>query len=59
MTETEPELEQAVVLAARIVARYGDIYLPLFERLEHDLHVLRTKAERLTRAIEIARTTTE
>lgn len=59
MTEAEQKVENAIVLAARIVARYGDIYLPLFERLEHDLQVMRAKTERLTRAIEMARITTE
>ncbi|MGE0132392.1 MAG: hypothetical protein AB7U82_30285 [Blastocatellales bacterium] len=59
MTETEQELEHAVVLAARIVARYGDLYLPVFERLENDLNAARANEERLSRAIEIARITTK
>lgn len=55
MAGAEQELELAVVFAARIVARYGDIYLPLFERLEQDLDAMRANADRLSRAIEIAR----
>jgi len=57
MTEAKRDLGTAVQLAARIVARYGDQYLPIFERLENELSALQTKTERLRRALEIAGTT--
>lgn len=56
MKEPESELNQAIVLAARIVARYGEQYLPIFERLEDDLNAARDDSQRLIRAIEIAQT---
>lgn len=55
MSSTEKEIEDVMVLAARIVARYGERYLPIFERLEDELDVSRADATRLDRAIEIAR----
>jgi hypothetical protein len=55
MSSTEKEIEDVMVLAARIVARYGEMYLPIFERLEDELDAARADATRLGRAIEIAR----
>lgn len=54
MGVAERELEEAVVLAARIVARYGDRYLPVFERLESELRNVRSGSALMSRAIEIA-----
>lgn len=56
MNATENEIEAVMVLAARIVAKYGETYLPIFERLEEELSAARADATRLGRAIEIART---
>lgn len=56
MKEPENELNEAIVLAARIVARYGEQYLPIFERLEDEMNAARDDSQRLIRAIEIART---
>ncbi|MCL4677720.1 MAG: hypothetical protein KJ017_03895 [Alphaproteobacteria bacterium] len=55
MSVNEKDIETTLVLAARIVARYGETYLPIFERLEDELDAARTSATRLDRAIEIAR----
>ncbi len=55
MNTTEKEIEAVMVLAARIVARYGETYLPIFERLEDELDAARASATRLDRAIEVAR----
>lgn len=59
MNTTEKEIEAVMVLAARIVARYGETYLPIFERLEDELAAARTSATRLDRAMEIARESTD
>jgi hypothetical protein len=59
MGVAERELEEAVVLAARIVARYGDKYLPLFERLETELRNDRAGSALLSRAIEIAQSASD
>lgn len=56
MKEPENELNDAIVLAARIVARYGDKYLPIFERLENEVNAARDDSQRLLRAMVIART---
>ena len=50
----ERDMEEAVVLAAQIAARYGDKYLPLFERLESELRNVRAGSALMSRAIEIA-----
>lgn len=57
MRDSERELEDAIVQAARIVARYGEQYLPIFERLENEMNAARDDSLRLSRAFEIARTT--
>lgn len=56
MNATENDIEAVMILAARIVAKYGETYLPIFERLEDELSAARADATRLDRAIEIART---
>lgn len=59
MHDADDNLKSAVVMAAKIVARYGKTYLPVFERLENDLNAAQADSERLNRAIEIARKTTD
>ena len=55
MNDTEKHIEAAMVLAARIVALHGEIYLPIFERLDKELTAARAEATLMDRAIEIAR----
>ena len=47
MPMTDRDIEQALRSAARIIDRYGDVYWPLFERLENELTDRRSKAARL------------
>jgi hypothetical protein len=49
---TLEELEECYIIAARVVADYGDVYLPVFERMKNELEKAR-KAEGL-RALAIA-----
>lgn len=56
---TERNLEEVVVLAARIVARYGDKYLPIFERLETELRNDRAGSALMSRAIELAKSASD
>lgn len=35
-----PELEQGMVNAARLVRRYGTIYWPIVERLQHEIDAI-------------------
>jgi hypothetical protein len=54
-TVTEERLEQAVVKMAYIVLRHGEVYAPLFDRLEAELDLVRRKrspTERARRALE-------
>ena len=51
----EERLEQAVVKMAYIVLRHGEVYAPLFDRLEAELEASRrpqTPTERARRALE-------
>lgn len=59
MRDEHHELHDAIVLAARIIARYGEQYLPIFERLENEMNDVQDDSLRLSRAIEIARTTSD
>lgn len=59
MTVSKNELENAFVHSAQIVARYGEKYLPIFERLEAELKELQACSERLKRAMELAEKTLE
>ena len=42
-TLTLAEIETAYIQAAKIVHRYGDVYLPIFERLEFELEEYKRK----------------
>lgn len=57
MSDTEKNIEASMILAARIVARHGEVYLPIFERLEDELEDARKAETRLNRAIGIAQET--
>lgn len=47
-------LKAAYVQAAKVVAEYGDTYLPIFERLERELKELEKKQSSIDRALKIA-----
>ena len=47
MRATEDELVDALASLARIINRYGDVYWPLFERLERELEYKRSRKARL------------
>ena len=45
-----PEIEQAHELVARIVVRYGAVYLPLLDRMEREVAQARRQVEGTARA---------
>ena len=47
MAVSDTGLENALRSMARIIERYGDVYWPIFERLEAELTARRTRAARL------------
>ena len=47
MRLSDREIETALCSAARVVDRYGEVYWPLFERLERELIERRARASRL------------
>ena len=50
----EERLQKALRVAAQVVVRYGEDYLPIFERLETELANLRIRSMTLLRAEQIA-----
>lgn len=54
-TPTLAELEQHLATVACVVARHGDTYLPLFERLEREVEMARANASTRDRALRLAR----
>ena len=48
MSVTDRQLEDALRSAARVIDRYGDVYWPLFERLEQELAAWRSRTARLS-----------
>ncbi|GAB1256177.1 hypothetical protein NBRC116494_06790 [Aurantivibrio plasticivorans] len=52
---TESELKNAYIKAAKIISKYGDIYLPIFERLEQEYQSAKKKSELIKKAISIAK----
>lgn len=48
MSVTEADIEKALASAARVIDRYGDVYWPLFERLERELEILRARSNKLS-----------
>lgn len=47
------ELEQCLAVAAYIVVRHGDAYVPTFERLEREVAEARTKVSTRSRAQQV------
>lgn len=52
---TVERLERALLTAARIVDLHGDVYLPIFERLEAELADRRARQSSLSRARALSR----
>lgn len=47
MAVSDEELSRALASAARIIDRYGDVYWPIFVRLEREHEHRRSRAARL------------
>ena len=47
MQPSDAVIQIALRVAARVIDRYGDVYWPLFERLERELSNRRSRAARL------------
>lgn len=47
------EFEQCLAVAAYIVVRHGDAYLPTFERLEREVAEARTRSSNRSRAQQV------
>ncbi len=45
---SDQEIEDGLELLAELIDRYGDVYWPLFDRLERELEERRSKAARLS-----------
>jgi len=54
MSFTQAQIIEARDYAALVVARYGEAYLPLFERLEREVANLEKKEDTLARALRLA-----
>ena len=52
---SDEELERAYFKMARIIERYGEKYLPIFERLEKELNERKAKNSLMQRALEAAK----
>lgn len=46
-TITDQEIEDGLDLVAKLIDRYGDVYWPVFDRLERELEQRRSKSARL------------
>ncbi|MEW8332985.1 MAG: hypothetical protein AB2692_18770 [Candidatus Thiodiazotropha sp.] len=51
---SETKIETAYIQAAKIVSKYGEKYLPIFERLENELHERRKRSAIIKRVYEVA-----
>lgn len=54
MTSTHKQIIAARNYAALVVARHGEAYLPLFERMEREVASLERKENALARALRLA-----
>lgn len=54
-TYSTEELEQLVKIAARIVVKHGERYLPIFDRLRRELDLSRQRSSSQKAALELAR----
>ncbi len=48
------DLKNAYIQSAQIVAKYGDKYLPIFERIENEFNKRKEESATMKRAIDIA-----
>ena len=48
------DLKIAYHQAAKLVAEHGEKYLPIFERLEKEMHNMQNKEAAIKRALEVA-----
>lgn len=46
-TISEEEIEDGLNVVARLIDRYGDVYWPVFERLEKELQDRKSRSSRL------------
>jgi len=49
---TIEEIEKGLDIVALLIERYGDVYWPIFERLEHELDERQSRAARLHKRLE-------
>ncbi|WP_156088773.1 hypothetical protein [Mucilaginibacter pedocola] len=49
------EIKEVYLTAAKIVAIFGDVYLPIFERIHQELKLLEQKHELQSVALELAK----
>ena len=52
---TYQDIKDAYIEAAKIVSEYGEVYLPIFERMERELKTAEKKQSAINRAFEIAK----
>lgn len=52
MAISDQELEEALIIAAKIIDLYGYIYWPIFERLEAELTTRRHRVRRVQATLE-------
>ncbi len=52
---TYQHIKDAYIKAAKIVSDYGEVYLPIFERMEKELKAAEKKQSAINRAFEIAK----
>ena len=48
------ELERAVKISARVIALYGETYLPVFNRLHSELNLEKAKQNQKSLALQLA-----
>jgi len=51
---SEDELLKAYKIAAIVVSRFGEVYLPVFERLNTEVEIMKKRKEAKMLAIQIA-----
>lgn len=56
---SDKDLKKAFEVAAKVVAKYGETYLPIFERLEQEYQSRQETKKVLERALTIAEETSD
>lgn len=56
---SDKDLKKAFEVAAKVVAKYGETYLPIFERLEQEYQSRKETKKVLERALTIADETSD